>query len=297
MPCKKTKKRCSFVDDKAEHSGEGTDGGDTDNDACTATKSDEEFIDNASGDEAVTDKLPKLSRKEKETISKGDWDVVTGRASRPKTKGLAKQRKTVWKDDDEDDVNSEDEDFVVDDDDDLEAAMEVSKSVQRGLAAGGVASKGTGAPLKPSGLRLDISKEKPFYLRDSTAADSPVVNGANGKVVCGMTGEKTSAYEQTMRYLLSNPYYSGKSCVTVAGISEPNPPKRAKTTVTHERSRVKPLQPNRKLASIFLGQVPAKKNVDPAPSKVETGLFHSKTGEVYYVHPNGRRSPRPGALG
>lgn len=304
MRSKKTPLKCRFVDDKAEHSGEGSDGGDTDGDEGTATKSDDEFIDNTAHEEEESENLPKLTRKEKERLSKGDWDVITGRISRPKNYERANQRKTVYKDDDEDEILTEDEDFVVEEEDDLEAAMEVSKSVQRDLRASGVSCIKSGAPIRPSGLSLEISKEKPFYLRDSTSNNSPVVNGANGSVVCEAGEKKMSAYTKTMKYLLSNPYYSGKSCVTVAGLSDTRPEKKAKTEETpskpaqnKERSRIKPLEPNRKLASIFLGQAPPQKPPSAPPQKLETGLFQNKSGEVYFVHPNGRKSPRPGALG
>lgn len=303
MPSKKKAPNCRFVDDKAEHSGEGSDGGDTDGEEEIATKSDEEFIDNTAHEEESED-LPKLTSKEKKRLTKGDWEVISGKIFRPKKYERANQRKTVYKDDDEDEILTEDEDFVVEEEDDLEAAMEVSKSVQRDLRASGVSCIKSGAPIRPSGLSLEISREKPFYLRDSTSTNSPVVNGANGSVVCEAGEKKMSAYTKTMKYLLSNPYYSGKSCVTVAGLSNTRPEKKAKTEETpsrpaqsKERSRIKPLEPNRKLASIFLGQAPPQKPPSAPPQKLETGLFQNKSGEVYFVHPNGRKSPRPGALG
>jgi hypothetical protein len=294
------RKKCSFIDDKADHSGEGTDGGDTDDDGEGPSKSDEEFLkDEAS--EVEEEELPKLTRKERTRLSKGDLDVVSGRASRCKEDKSRARRSTVWKDSDESDADSDDDGFVVTDEEDEEAARRVQKAVRKGLAESGVVTACTGAPLKvtgpsrPSGLSLEITKAKPFYLKPGGGS---LLNGASGKAVAKPAQKlrpANNSYEDTMNYLKKNPMFSRNTAIP--GMPDDQRPyKKLKPEQEQHRPRVRPFDPQRKPAAIFLG--PARKPPAQEEKKQEAGMYHNtSTGEVYYRHADGRKSPRPGALG
>ena len=294
------KKKCSFIDDKAEHSGEGTDGGDTDGEGEGPTKSDEEFLKDDSSD-AEEEELPKLSRKEKTKLAKGDLDVVSGRASRSKEGTVPARRGTVWQDSDESDADSEDEGFVVMDREDEEAARRVQKTVRKGLAESGVVTACTGAPLRvagpsrPSGLSLEITKAKPFYLKPGGGG---LINGASGKAVAKPAQKlrpANNSYEDTMKYLMSNPMFSRNTAIPGMP-DDQRPSKKLRPEQEQHRPRVRPYDPQRKPAAIFLG--PARKPPAEEEKKQEAGMYHNaSTGEVYYRHADGRKSPRPGALG
>lgn len=182
---KKKKRHCAFADDKAAHSGSGSDGGDTD--SCSGddeqTAEDRAMIDDGEVPEDESMALPRLTRREKR-LTRDDLRLVR-EAQAEKLRKSGVQRRRLLADDSDD---SEDEGgFVVSDGDEEEPeeVLEFSRRLSEIRKGSGVAERGRHLAGCSQGV-LKISPQVPFGLRDP----------GSGKVVHGTTGAAFVPMEQ-----------------------------------------------------------------------------------------------------
>lgn len=171
---KKKRRACAFADDKAAHSGSGSDGGDADSSSGDdePTAEDRAMIDDGEVTEDESLALPRLTRRERR-LTKDDLRLVReARAEKLREGGV--QRRRVLADDSDDSG-----DFVVSDGDEEEPeeVQEFSRRLSEIRKGSGVAEKGRYLAGCSRGV-LKISPDLPFGLRDP----------GSGKVVHGTTG-------------------------------------------------------------------------------------------------------------
>lgn len=175
---KKKRRACAFADDKAAHSGSGSDGGDAD--SCSEddepTAEDRAMIDDGEVPEDESQALPRLTRRERR-LTKDDLRLVReARAEKQRESGVQRRRVLA---DDSDDLGDSEGGFVVSDGDEEEPeeVQEFSRRLSEIRKGSGVAEKGRYLAGCSRGV-LKISPDLPFGLRDPRS----------GKVVHGTTG-------------------------------------------------------------------------------------------------------------
>jgi hypothetical protein len=262
---KPSKKRCRFEDSMAEHSGDGTDGGEGDESSEEETAEDKKFIDDNEPADMEIEKLPRISAEEK-VVSEDELenlkDTVMELCS--KQGGKAKPRRAYADPSDEEKATASDLEFLSESsgDEDLKRTERRAKQV------------------------LDsFVKERGITLR-AGARDSDRCEQAKKKAVSvsllsaeAHKNARKKAYENTMSFLRSR-----------AGSNAP----------VGSVGCIRPYNGNRKLAPIFTGS--SRKDKDKVNTTVKCAkgvpglVVKGDSKEVYYRHKDGRLSPRPGAL-
>ena len=260
----KSRKRCKYVDSMAEHSGDGTDGGDDDYSSEEETLEDKTFID----DEVVGEKrrrLPRVSAAEK-VVSEDELENLTGAClelcSGPSLK-KKRTRKHAYADaDDLDAATKSDEDFLA-----SSSGEEEEEELQR---TGRAAKKALDAYLESEGVALSAKAKKPSVL---TAEAHKAA--------------RKNAFENTMSFLRAKSAQGGAALPLLTG--------------RQSQARVRPTEAFRHVAPVFLGGGGKKPVLCPAARRPPPGsapglVLDPATKAVHYRHPDGRLSPRPGAL-
>ena len=314
---RRSEKKCRFILSEAEESGSdagGDKGGEEEEDATDdeekAQKELDEAMINDESSEDETKRLPKLTRKEKRRLSKGDREVAKDALeflSRSAEKREKPQSPCQWES-----SNSEyDSDFVekTEEDREAEALARKTRQARRGL---GVFCKGdpTSGNRGKTCVILNTSEKSSLYLLDPTsgslkdASTGEAVTPAakNSAVILASSARKAAeekkAYEDTLEYLRGRRRFN--EAEKASWNSEPCPEqpsasKRSKTDKVSSSSCVYSGAPTPKPAAVFnTGHVfaPAKTK-DSAKMPQKAGVFRdSASGNLYYRHKDGRLSPR-----
>ena len=271
IPGGKKHRKCSLVADEASQSGSDHSGASDDEWSDEERAKQEAFI----ADEPVKEKrlrLPKLTAAEKiisddelENLRDTCVSLATTRPAQKKTKkGYADAGDFL-------DQTEEDFDFIASSDSEDLQALEREASV---VIHGYVSKKGVRTKSSPK------KKEPGAARKEPAAAKKQQAEAETKKQQAEAETKKQQAETQKKQEPSKFCPGTGLSIGTV---------------------RVRELNPNRQVASIFkVGQrqQPAKPSQQQQPGKrCEPGLVvNSVTKEVHYRHPDGRMSPRPGAL-
>jgi len=165
-----------FIEDMAEHSGSGSDGGSGDSSECAANSADEAMINDVSSEGEPEEKV-KLSRRERR-LTKDDLLLVREAMKKDRLScGNTGRRRGALLDDSEEDVDSDD--FIDDDEEFSEDAEKVRRDVQDAMRESGLVRRHRSAD-DDDESSLKSCPRMPFGLRD----DSGVLrNGSTGEIV------------------------------------------------------------------------------------------------------------------
>lgn len=178
-PARQRRKACRFADDLADHSGDGTDGGDGDDTSEEETAHDREFID----DQPVAgrrQRLPRVTADEK-VVSEDELENLKDTCLEVCSGASKGKRKRAYADEDDlENARSSDEDFLASDsgEEDLrQAEAKVGKAVGSYLK-----SQGVQLSKKPSALSAESHKELRKGAFERTMA---LLKGLYGQAVPG----------------------------------------------------------------------------------------------------------------
>ena len=154
-PAKKKRARCRFEDAMAEHSGDGTDGGDDEDSSEEETAEDKAFIDNGPV-KGRRERLPRLTAEEKE-VSNDELenlrDTCLELCSGGSKKRVRKSKQAYADPDDLDAATLSDEDFVASssgEEDLREAELKVGRAIGSYLQSQGVKNTSGAAEKAPA---------------------------------------------------------------------------------------------------------------------------------------------------
>lgn len=260
---KKGRQRCVFEDGMAEHSGEGTDGGE-DSSEEEETAYDRSFIDD-SPVKGKRRRLPRVTEAEKvvdedevENLKDTCLELCKGQPKKKAKRAYADK-------DDEDNATLSDLDFISESscDDEEEEIRQTEKKTKTALdayvAASGVAKKGSFLVETHKDARNNAFDKTLKYLEDNSGPPGALKLGGS----CG--GRRSGGAPAGPR----------------ASAGAPAGP------------RVRPTEAHRQLAPVFLGQGKAKPGGAQSKPGAPGLVVNPVTKQVYYRHGNGRLSPRP----
>jgi hypothetical protein len=255
----KKRRRCRLVDDMAEHSGEGTDGGDCEGPSEEEMEQDRAFLD----DQEVKDRrkrLPKLTAAEKVVSEDELENLKDACVTLCKEKSEPKRDKKAYADrSDEDEATKSDLDFLASSscDEELEQTERKTKEA------------------------LDVFLGSMGLQTQAKGADSH-------------KAARKSAYESTLQFLRSKDGQLAAKSSQAGAKPAQGKLGAGRVRQTESKRQLAPLFLGGKNAAAAKAKARPEKE---AKSRQEPGLYYNTTTkEAYYRHADGRISPRENAL-